>query len=133
MHTGLRQPREKVTQRTLDAIRNPHVDVIGHPTGRMLPDREGADLDMYAVMSAAAETGTALEINAHPSRLDLDDVHARRAIEMGVHLSINTDAHAASDMDLLHFGVSTARRGWVTADDVINCWETDRLLGWLKL
>jgi DNA polymerase (family 10) len=132
MHTGLRQPREKVTQRTLAAIHNPHVDVIGHPTGRMIPDREPADLDMDAVLKAAAETGTALEINAHPSRLDLDDVYARRAIEMGIQLSINTDAHAESDMDLLHFGIATARRAWVKAGDVINTWEKERLLAWLK-
>ena len=132
LHTGLRQPREKVTERTLSAIRNPHVDMIGHPTGRMIPDREGADLDMDAVLAAAAETDTVLEINAHPSRLDLDDVYARRAIGMGIRLAINTDAHAASDLDLLHFGVSTARRGWVTAESVINTWQPERLLAWLK-
>ncbi|HEY5671747.1 MAG TPA: DNA polymerase/3'-5' exonuclease PolX [Anaerolineales bacterium] len=132
LHTGLRQTREQVTSRTLSAIHNPHVDVIAHPTGRMIPDREGADLDMDAVLSAAAETGTALEINAHPARLDLDDVYARRAAEMGVPLSLNTDAHAASDLDLLHFGVSTARRGWVTPQQVVNCWEIERLLEWLR-
>ena len=87
LHTGLRQPREKVTERTLNAIRNPHVDMIGHPTGRMIPDREGADLDMDAVLSAAAETNSVLEINAHPSRLDLDDVYARRATGMGMLLA----------------------------------------------
>ncbi len=132
LHTGLRQPREKVTQRTLNAIRNPHVDVIGHPTGRLIPNREPADLDMDAILAAAAEHGVALEINAHPSRLDLDDIYARRAIEMGIHLSINTDAHTASELDLLHFGVATARRGWVTAENVINAWEIDRLLLWLQ-
>jgi DNA polymerase (family 10) len=132
LHTGLRQPREKVTERTLSAIRNPHVDMIGHPAGRMIPDREGADLDMDAVLAAAAETDTVLEINAHPSRLDLDDVYARRAIGMGIRLAINTDAHAASDLDLLHFGVSTARRGWVTAESVINTWQPERLLAWLS-
>jgi DNA polymerase (family 10) len=132
LHTGLRQPREKVTQRTLNAIRNPHVDVIGHPTGRLIPNREPADLDLDAVLMAAAEHGVALEINAHPSRLDLDDIYARRAIEMGIYLSINTDAHSANELDLLHFGVATARRGWVTAENVINAWETDRLLAWLR-
>ncbi len=132
VHTSLRQPREVVTNRMLSAIRNPHVDVIAHPTGRIIPNREPADLDMDAVLSAAAEHGTALEINAHPSRLDLDDVYARRAIDMGICLSINTDAHAASDLDLLHFGVATARRGWVTAPDVINTWDEERLLAWLK-
>jgi DNA polymerase (family 10) len=132
LHTSLRQPREQVTQRLLNAINNPHVDVIGHPTGRLLPDREGADLDMDAVFAAAAEMGTALEINAHPSRLDLDDVYSRRAIEVGIPLSINTDAHAPDQLDLVHFGVATARRGWVTPGNVINTWETERLLAWLE-
>jgi DNA polymerase (family 10) len=132
LHTSLRQPREKVTERVLKAIHNPHVDMIPHLTGRLLPDREGADLDMDAVLAAAAETGVVLEINAHPARLDLDDVHARRAIEMGIKLSINTDAHSEADMDLMHFGVSSARRGWVEAEDVINAWSVTHLLRWLK-
>lgn len=132
LHVSLRQPREKITGRLLNAIRNPHVDMIGHPTGRLIPDREGADLDMEAILAAAAESGLALEINAHPARLDLDDVYARRAIELGIPLSINTDAHSAEDMDLMHFGVATARRGWVEAKDVINTWETEKLMDWLK-
>jgi DNA polymerase (family 10) len=133
LHSGLRQPREKVTERTLNAIRNPHVDIIGHPTGRMIPDREPADLDMEAVFKAAAESGVALEINAHPSRLDLDDAYARRAADMGIPISLNTDAHAAADLDLLHFGVATARRGWIGPDQVINCWGTERLVDWLRV
>jgi DNA polymerase (family 10) len=74
----------------------------------------------------------ALEINAHPARLDLDDVYSRRAIELGIPISINTDAHSASDMDLIPFGVAAARRGWVEAENVINTWEPERLLAWLK-
>jgi DNA polymerase (family 10) len=132
MHTGLRQPREKVTQRTINAIRNPHVDIIGHPTGRLIPDREAADLDMDAVLAAAAETGVALEINAHPSRLDLDDVYARRAKDLGIPISINTDAHSEADLDMLPYGVATARRAWLEPKDVINCWTKDKLLKWLK-
>jgi len=132
MHTSLRQPREKVTERLINAIRNPHVDIIGHPTGRLFPDREGADLDMDAVLHAAAETGVALEINAHPSRLDLDDVYARRAKELGILISLNTDAHSEEDMDLRFYGVAIARRAWLTRNDVINCWSTDKLLKWLK-
>src|SRR5581483_3885618 len=133
LHTSLRQPREKVTERVINAIRNPHVDIIGHPTGRLLmPDREGADLDMDAVLKAAAETGVALEINAHPARLDLDDVYARRAKEMGIPISINTDAHSEADLDMLFYGVAIARRAWLTKEDVINCWSTDKLLRWLK-
>ena len=132
LHTSLRQPREKVTERVLNAIRNPNVDIIGHPTGRLIPDREGADLDMDAVLAAAAESGVALEINASPFRLDLDDVYARRARELGIPLSINTDSHSEADFDMLHFGVAIARRAWLTAEDVINTWPTDRLLAWLK-
>jgi DNA polymerase (family 10) len=132
LHVSLRQPRDQVTQRLIHAIRNPHVDVIGHPMGRLIPNREGADLDMDAVLAAAAESGVALEINAHPSRLDLDDVYARRAISLGIPLSINTDAHQPDEMDLMHFGVATARRGWVEPRHVINTWETDKLLTWLK-
>jgi len=108
------------------------VDIIGHPTGRLFPDREGADLDMEAVFKTAAETGVALEINANPARLDLDDIYARRAIAMGIKLSINTDAHDETDMDFMHFGVSTARRAWVEAEDVINTRSVEKLLTWLK-
>ena len=132
LHTSLRQPREKVTQRVVNAIRNPHVDIIGHPTGRLIPDREGADLDMDAVLNAARDSGVALEINAHPSRLDLDDVHARRAKEMGIPISLNTDAHSEADLDMLPYGVATARRAWLEPKDVINCWTKDKLLKWLK-
>lgn len=132
LHVSLRQPREQVTQRLLNAIRNPHVDVIGHPTGRLIPDREGADLDMDAVLKAAAESGVALEINANPMRLDLTDVYAKRAIELGIPLSINTDAHSPKELELMHFGVATARRGWTEARHVINTWEPDRLLDWLR-
>ncbi len=132
LHSSLRQPRQKVTQRLLNAVRNPHVDIIGHPTGRLFPDREGADLDMEAVLAAAAESGVALEINAHPLRLDLDDATARRAKEMGIPLSINTDAHSEADLDLLPFGVAIGRRAWLTKTDVINAWPVDKLLSWLK-
>ncbi len=131
LHTSLRQPREKVTQRMINAIRNPHVDIIGHPTGRLIPDREGADLDMDAVLAAAAETGVALEINASPYRLDLEDIYARRACEMGIPISINTDAHSEEDLDMLPFGVAIARRAWLTPADVINAWPTEQLLAWL--
>jgi DNA polymerase (family 10) len=132
LHVSLRQPREQITQRMLNAIQNPNVDVIGHPTGRLIPDREGADLDMEAVFTAAAKSGVALEISAHPERLDLNDIHARRAIDLGILLSINTDAHSPGELDLMHFGVSTARRGWVEPQNVINTWDPEKLLDWLR-
>jgi DNA polymerase (family 10) len=132
LHTGLSQPREQVTQRMLNAINNPHVDMIAHPTGRLLPDRPGADLDMDAMLAAAAATDTILEINASPSRLDLRDVHVRRAIELGVKIAINCDAHHADQFDLLHYGVATAQRGWAEARHVVNTWTTAEFLAFIK-
>jgi DNA polymerase (family 10) len=132
LHSGLRQPREQVTARLLNAIRNPHVDIIGHPRGQLIPNREPADLDMDAVFAAAKETGTVLEINANPQRLDLDDAHAQRAVQLGVLLSIDTDAHSAGEFDLLRYGIMTARRGWVEAQNVINTWPIERFVNWMK-
>jgi DNA polymerase (family 10) len=130
VHSGLRQSREQFTARMRGAIHNPHVDVVAHPTGRLIGEREGADLDMEAVFRAAAETGTALEVNAHPSRLDLGDAHVRRAVELGVKLAINSDAHDASGFEVLPFGVATARRGWAQPADVINTRSVEQVLGW---
>lgn len=132
MHVSTRQPRAQVTERMLAAIHNPHVDIIGHPSNRMLPDRDGADLDWDLVLKAAADTGTALEINSNPRRLDLEDVQARRAVELGITLAINTDAHHPEHMDFLPFGVATARRGWVTAKDVLNAWTPKQIVAWLN-
>jgi DNA polymerase (family 10) len=132
LHSSLRQPREKITERLLKAVNNPHVDIIGHPTGREFPDREAADLDMEVILQAAAKSGVAMEISASPWRLDLDDMHARRARELGVLLSINTDAHSEEEYDLLHYGVAIARRAGVTKNDVINTWTADKLVKWLK-
>ena len=132
LHSSLRQPREVVTGRMLNAIRNPHVDVIGHPSGRLLPNREAADLDWEAVLNAAKEQGVALEINASPTRLDLNDVYARRAIELGIPLMINTDAHSPGHLDMLTYGVATARRAWAEPKHVMNTWEPERVREWLK-
>jgi DNA polymerase (family 10) len=132
LHSGQRQERETVTARMLAAIRNPHVDIIAHPTGREIEQREAADLDLEAVFRAAAETGTALEVNAHPERLDLSDGLVRRAIELGVKLAISSDAHSVAEFDWLPLGVATARRGWATAADVINTWPVERLLAWAR-
>lgn len=132
LHVSLRQPREQITERLLNAIQNPHVDIIGHPTGRLIPDREGADLDMDRLLEYAAKSGVALEINANPKRLDLDDIYARRAVELGIPMSINTDAHHPDQMGLMQFGVSAARRAWISPAQVINTWQPAELLNWLK-
>jgi DNA polymerase (family 10) len=127
LHVSLSQPREQVTARAIAAIQNPNVDMLGHPTGRLLPDRAGADLDIEAVLEAARDTGTILEINGNPHRLDLRDTHVRRAVEMGVLLAIDTDAHSAADLDLMQFGVAVAQRGWATSERVVNTWPIERL------
>lgn len=132
LHTGLRAGRRRATQRMLAAIRNPHVDIIAHPSGRLLGRREGADLDMDAILQAAADTDTAIEVNAYPDRLDLSDIHIRRAVELGVKLAINSDAHDVRDLDYLFFGVATARRGWARPRDVINTWDLDDLMAWVN-
>jgi DNA polymerase (family 10) len=106
--------------------------MIAHPTGRLIPDRAGADLDMDAIIAAAATTGTILEVNANPARLDLRDVHVRQAIDHGVKIAINTDAHSAGEFALRRFGVATAQRGWATAADVVNTWPLDELLGYIS-
>ncbi|MCJ7513246.1 MAG: DNA polymerase/3'-5' exonuclease PolX [Anaerolineales bacterium] len=132
LHTSLRQPRQQATARLLAAIGNPHVDLIGHPTGRMVEGREGADLDLDEVLLAAQRTRTILEINAHPDRLDLNDVHARRAGELGCMLAINTDAHRPSDFQLRRYGVGIARRAWLEAAQIANAWPLDELQAWLR-
>jgi DNA polymerase (family 10) len=120
VHSGMVSPREKVTRRTLKAMDNPYVTCIGHPTGRLIGQREAMDLDMEAVIEHAAQTHTALEVNANPWRLDLKDTHCRMAIEAGVKLVIGTDAHSANGLGLMGFGVATAGRGWATKADVLN-------------
>jgi DNA polymerase (family 10) len=120
IHSGLRQEREKITQRMLAAIRNPHVDIIAHPTGRLLGQREEVALDFEAIVREAAKTGTILEINAQPNRLDLDGSHVKWAIQEGVLLCIGTDAHHTEGLGLMPLGVAMARRGWAEAKDIAN-------------
>jgi DNA polymerase (family 10) len=102
-------------------MRNPHVDCIGHPTGRILLRRRGADLDIEAILEATAETGTVLEIDGAYPRLDLDAEHVKRAIAKGIRIAIDSDAHAVNELANIEYGVLTARRGWVEAKNVVNC------------
>jgi DNA polymerase (family 10) len=120
LHYGLKQPGETINQRLLTAIRNPHVDAIGHPTGRLLLKRRGADVGFDEVFRAAAVEGVMMEINAHPSRLDLDDVHASRARDLEIPIVINTDAHSTGGLDVMRYGVYQARRAGLTKNDVAN-------------
>ena len=120
-----------MTGRVLAAIRNPHVDVIGHPTGVMIGEREAVDMDFSAVIAEAAQRQVALEINANPARLDLDDIHSRQAMQAGALLCINTDAHRQEMLDHMVLGVAMARRGWCEPRHVLNTLPLPGLLDWL--
>ncbi len=136
LHSALRQERERVTERLIAAIQHPRVDCIGHPRAQQFalngPGRPPVEADMDAVFTAAAKSGVALEINANPIRLDLEARYARRAGELGIPISINTDAHEPEQLEQMHYGVRTARRGWLSAAQVLNCWPKERLLSWLR-
>lgn len=132
LHISLQQDKEKIMQRLLNAIHNPHVDCIGHLTGRLIGRRDPAKIDIDAILDAAQETGTLLEVNANPHRLDMDSQYVRMAVERGMTIAINTDAHSTSHFDLLPYGVMTARRGWATAKHVINTWSYERFAAWLQ-
>lgn len=125
IHSGFRQ---NVTQRMIRAMQNPHVDVISHPTGRLISRREGYEIDIHSVIKAAAETGTALEINAYFDRLDLNDLNAKKAKEMGVKMSIGTDSHSVETLWYLSLGVGVARRGWLAKKDLLNSLDANDLL-----
>jgi DNA polymerase (family 10) len=131
-HVQLRQSPEAATERLLRAVRNPHVDMIGHPVGRMLGSREGAPVDIDALARAAAEHGVLLEVNSGPTRLDLEGPAVRRALELGATIAINSDAHHPDNLDWIRFGVITARRGWAGAAQVANTWSFEALQEWLR-
>lgn len=132
LHHGFGQSREQATRRLLVAMENPYVDIIGHATGRLLGRRDPFDLDMESVIARAAETGTIMELNAHPERLDLNDVHLRMARKLGVQIAINTDAHEAGQFGHLRWGIATARRGWIGPSEVLNAQPLPELLSRLK-
>ncbi|GII21625.1 DNA polymerase/3'-5' exonuclease PolX [Planosporangium mesophilum] len=127
VHSRFGQPRKAMTRRLVRACHNPYVNIIGHPTTRRLNQRPPVNADFDAVFEAAARTGTAMEVNSFPDRLDLPDEEILRAKQYGVKFAISTDAHAVAHLDNLRYGVGTAQRGWLTPDDVINTWPLDRL------
>ena len=131
IHSALTASKEKQTERLVRAIRNPYVNIIGHPTGTLLESRPGYEFDVDAVFRAAAETGTALEINANPARLDLSASLARRAKELGCTLAIDTDAHSVDMLDHMFFGVGTARKAGLTKADVLNTRSVDEVLAFV--
>ncbi|HET9672038.1 MAG TPA: DNA polymerase/3'-5' exonuclease PolX, partial [Actinomycetota bacterium] len=131
VHSHFNQTKDEMTRRVLRAIENPYVDVIGHLTTRQIGRRPPVELDLEAVFAAAGRTGTALEINSHPDRLDLCDDHVLWARRHGVRFAVNTDAHAVPHLEHRRYGIGVAQRGWLTADDVINAWPLSKLTRFL--
>jgi DNA polymerase (family X) len=132
VHSHFEQSRAEMTRRFVAACENPHVNVIGHPTARRMGKRPPVDVDFGELFRACARTGTALEINASPQRLDLPSDHIRAARDAGVRFALDSDAHSASELGNMPYGVGTAQRGWLTPDDVINTWPLDRLRAFLR-
>lgn len=132
IHSGFKQDQETLTKRVVSALKNRHVDIIGHPTGRLLGRREPYDIDVGLLLDVAAETGTAMEINASPDRLDLNDHYIRQGRELGVRFAINTDAHDLHYLDDIRYGVLQARRGWAERGDIINTLSLSELYDWLN-
>jgi DNA polymerase (family 10) len=132
VHSRFKQSREAMTARIVRALAHPHLDILAHPTGRKLGSREPYDVDMEAVFAAARAHGKAIEINASPDRLDMSDVHARRAAELGIPVAINTDTHYLSNLEWTQLGCAVARRAWIGPDQVLNARPLADLLAWTR-
>lgn len=132
IHSGMTQSQEQITRRIVGAIKHPDVDVIAHPTCRLLGEREPTAVDMEAVFKAAASYHKALEINAMPDRLDLKDIHAQRAHELGVKLVLGTDTHSAKQLEVMRFGIGVARRGWCQPEHILNTGAISEILAFLR-
>ena len=132
IHSGFKNPKEKMTDRIVKAMENEHVDIIAHPTGRLINERPAYDLDFDKILDKAKETNTILEINAYPERMDLKDIHVRAAIKRGIKLSIGTDSHDAGQLKNYKFGIAIARRGWAERKDIINSYPLKGMISLLK-
>jgi DNA polymerase (family 10) len=131
VHTGFSQSKKDMTRRIIRAIENPNVDIIAHPTGRLIGKREPYEVDMDKIMDACKANEKILELNASPKRLDLSDVNCRKAKEKGIKIVISTDAHRDVHLDWMKFGVATARRGWIEPRDVVNSLSFSELMKFL--
>jgi DNA polymerase (family 10) len=132
VHSRFKQSRAEMTARIVRALGHPHLDILAHPTGRKIGSREPYDVDMEAVFLAARSHGKAIEINASPDRLDMSDVHARRAAELGIPVAINTDTHYLSNLEWTQLGCAVARRAWIGPDQVLNARPLADLLAWTR-
>ena len=132
VHSSFKMEKNKMTERIIKAIKNPNVDILSHPTGRLIQRRDEYQIDFDKILRVARETKAILEINAFPERLDLNDQNIRRAKETGVKMVINTDSHHIDQLGFIEFGIAQARRGWAEKKDIINAWSVEKMLGMLK-
>jgi DNA polymerase (family 10) len=132
VHSQFKMDREEMTQRIITAMQNPHVDIISHPTGRVIKKRDEYNIYLDRILEAAKETRTVLEINAYPERLDLNDLNIRRCKTLGIKMVINTDTHQVGQLRFMTFGIAQARRGWAEKEDIANAWPVERFLQMLK-
>ena len=132
IHSGFKNSKEKITKRMIKAMENENVDIIAHPTGRLITKRESYEIDLEGVFDSAKKTKTIMEINSYPERMDLRDIHVRTAVKAGVKLVISTDAHNTDQLHFIKLGIGTARRGWATKSDVINTRSLKEMLRLLK-
>ncbi len=132
IHSRFKMSRDDMTARIVRAVKHPLVHILGHPTGRLIGERAPYEVDMEAILQAAKAGGVAMEINASPSRLDLNDVHARRAKDLGIPITISTDAHTIPHLDFMRYGVAVARRAWLTPAEVLNTRSEQGLQAWLR-
>lgn len=132
IHTYFNLPKREQTERLVKAMRNKHVDILFHPTGRVINKRPAYEVDMDEIINAAKVTGTVLEIDAYPDRLDLKDDYVRKCVAKGVKLAIDSDAHSVTHFSYLEYGIAQARRGWATKEDIINAWSLEKMMKFLK-
>ncbi|HDZ54198.1 MAG TPA: DNA polymerase/3'-5' exonuclease PolX [Candidatus Nealsonbacteria bacterium] len=132
IHSSFKMEKDKMTERMIEAMKNPNIDIISHPTGRLIQRRDEYQIDLGKIFRAAKETGTILEINSCPERLDLNDRNIRKAKEAGVKMIINTDSHHIDQLRYIEYGIAQARRGWATAEDIINVYPLAKMIKFLK-
>lgn len=133
VHSHFKMDRSAMTARIMKAMENKYVNIIGHVSGRLINQRDGYELDYGLLLKKAAKTGTAMEINSQPDRLDLRDIYVKEAVSQGIKLAINTDAHSTDQFGFIVYGVGTARRGWATKEDVVNAWSLKKVVEWSKV
>jgi len=128
IHSQFKMSKDQMTKRIITAMKNPNVDIISHPTGRIIQRRDEYQIDFDEILKAAKETNTILEINSFPERLDLKDIYIKKAKEAGVKMVINTDSHHIDHLRFIEYGIAQARRGWAEKEDIVNSWQAEKLL-----